>query len=381
MVFSFAYDIIKLEVYMFDKAIEVLKLIEKKGFKAYIVGGYVRDIYLSLNASDIDIATSATPKDLVKIFGKNVSIDENYGSTKLNYKNYWFDITTFRRDIKYKDSRKPTEIEYVDTIGEDITRRDFTINTLYMDKDGNIIDIYDAKKDINNKVIKCVGNADEKIKEDALRILRAVRFATVLKFKIDKELEKAIKNNLSNLKDLSFHRKKEELNYIFRSSNYEYGISLIHKYKLNKYLDISIPKLKKLKQTSDVLGMWAQISYGEDYPFSRLERETIGKIREMLVYNKIDNYSLYKYGILISLTVGEILGIDKKQVLKSYEELKIHSESDIVLNNLDIANVLGCEPSHKTREILNDIEYKILSNKLNNNKKDIEEYIKKNYGG
>jgi tRNA nucleotidyltransferase (CCA-adding enzyme) len=381
MVFSFAYDIIKLEVYMFDKAIEVLKLIEKKGFKAYIVGGYVRDIYLSLNASDIDIATSATPKDLVKIFGKNVSIDENYGSTKLNYKNYWFDITTFRRDIKYKDNRKPTEIEYVDTIGEDITRRDFTINTLYMDKDGNIIDIYDAKKDINNKVIKCVGNADEKIKEDALRILRAVRFATVLKFKIDKELEKAIKNNLSNLKDLSFHRKKEELNYIFRSSNYEYGISLIHKYKLDKYLDISISKLKKLKQTSDVLGMWAQISYGEDYPFSRLERETIGKIREMLVYKKIDNYSLYKYGILISLTVGEILGIDKKQVLKSYEELKIHSESDIVLNNLDIANVLRCEPSHKTREILNDIEYKILSNKLNNNKKDIEEYIKKKYGG
>ena len=364
---------------MFDKAIEVLKLIEKKGFKAYIVGGYVRDIYLSLNASDIDIATSATPKDLVKIFGKNVSIDENYGSTKLNYKNYWFDITTFRRDIKYKDSRKPTEIEYVDTIGEDITRRDFTINTLYMDKDGNIIDVFDAKKDINNKVIKCVGNANEKIKEDALRILRAIRFATVLNFKIDRDLEKAIKSNLSNLKDLSFHRKKEELNYIFRSSNYEYGISLIHKYRLDKYLELS--KLKKLKQTSDVLGMWAQISYGEDYPFSRLERETIGKIREMLVYNKIDNYSLYKYGILISLTVGEILGIDKKQVLKSYEELKIHSESDIVLNNLDIANILGCEPSYKTREILSDIEYKILSNKLNNTKKDLEDYIKKNYGG
>ena len=364
---------------MFDKAIEVLKLIEKKGFKAYIVGGYVRDIYLSLNASDIDIATSATPKDLVKIFGKNVSIDENYGSTKLNYKNYWFDITTFRRDIKYKDNRKPTEIEYVDTIGEDITRRDFTINTLYMDKDGNIIDVFEAKKDINNKVIKCVGNANEKIKEDALRILRAIRFATVLNFKIDRDLEKAIKSNLSNLKDLSFHRKKEELNYIFRSSNYAYGISLIHKYRLDKYLELS--KLKKLKQTSDVLGMWAQISYGEDYPFSRLERETIGKIREMLVYNKIDNYSLYKYGILISLTVGEILGIDKKKVLKSYEELKIHSESDIVLNNLDIAKVLKTEPSHKTKEILSDIEYKILSNKLDNTKKDIEDYVKKKYGG
>ena len=364
---------------MFEKAIEVIKLIEKKGFKAYIVGGYVRDIYLSINSSDIDIATSATPKDLIKIFKKNVIIDEKYGSTKLNYKNVCFDITTFRRDIKYKDNRKPTEIEYVDTIGEDLNRRDFTINTLYMDKDGNIIDVLNAKKDINNKVIKCVGNADAKLKEDALRILRAIRFATVLNFKIDKDLERAIKKNLSNLKALSFHRKKEELNYIFRSNNYEYGISLINKYKLDKYLEIS--RLKKLKQTSDVLGMWAQISYSDNYPFSRLERETIEKIREMLVYNKIDNYSLYKYGILISLTVGEILGIDKKKILKSYEELSIHSEEDIVFDNLDIAGMLGREPSYKTKQILNDIEYKILSNKLKNNEKELKEYIIKNYGG
>ncbi len=364
---------------MFEKAIEVLKIIEKKGFKAYIVGGYVRDIYLSLNASDIDIATSATPKDLIKIFKKNIIIDENYGSTKLTYKNTCFDITTFRRDIKYKDNRKPTEIEYVDSIGEDLNRRDFTINTLYMDKDGNIIDILNAKKDINNKIIRCVGNADEKIKEDSLRILRAIRFATVLNFKIDKELEHAIKKNLSSLKSLSFHRKKEELNYIFRSPNYEYGISLIIKYKLDKYLEIS--NLKKLKQTSDVLGMWSQIKYCDEYPFSRLERESISKIREMLIYNKIDNFSLYKYGILISLTVGEILGIDKKKILKDYEELSIHSEKDIVFDNLDIAGILGREPSYKTKEILNDIEYKILSNKLKNNEKVLKEYIINNYGG
>ena len=364
---------------MFEKAIEVIKLIEKKGFKAYIVGGYVRDIYLSLNASDIDIATSATPMDLVKIFKKNVIIDEKYGSTKLNYKNCCFDITTFRRDIKYKDNRKPTKIEYVDNIGEDLNRRDFTINTMCMDKDGNIIDVFNAKKDINSKLIKCVGNSDEKIKEDSLRILRAIRFATILNFKLEKELEKAIKKNASNLKSLSFHRKKEELNYIFRSKNYEYGISLLSKYRLDKYLDIS--GLKHIKQTSDVLGMWAQIKYGEDYPFSRLEKETINKIREMLIYNKIDNYSLYKYGILISLTVGEILGIDKKNILKGYDELKIHSESDIVYNNFDISKILNCEPSHKTKLILNDIEYKILSNELDNNKKSIEEYVIKKYGG
>ena len=104
---------------MFENAIEVLKLIEKKGFKAYIVGGYVRDIYLSNTSTDIDICTSAKPKDLVKIFKKKVIIDEKYGSVKLEYKNSCFDITTFRKDIKYKDNRRPSEIEYVDLLEED----------------------------------------------------------------------------------------------------------------------------------------------------------------------------------------------------------------------------------------------------------------------
>ena len=128
-------------------------------------------------------------------------IEEKYGSTKLNYKNYYFDITTFRRDIVYKDNRRPSKIEYVDDISEDLERRDFTINTMCMDKDGNIIDLFNAKKDINDKVIRTVSDADKKIKEDSLRILRAIRFATILNFRIDKDLEKAIIKNIKNIED------------------------------------------------------------------------------------------------------------------------------------------------------------------------------------
>ena len=268
---------------MFDKAIEVIKLIEKKGFKAYIVGGYVRDIYLSINSTDIDICTSAKPMDLVKIFKKNIIIDEKYGSVKLEYKKYYFDITTFRKDIQYKDNRRPSEIEYVDDLESDLDRRDFTINTMCMDSNGNIIDLFNAKKDIADRIIKAVGDPYKKIEEDSLRILRAVRFACTLNFKIEKNLEKAIKKNIKSIINLSFHRKKEELNYIFRSNNYENGINIIHKYKMDKYLGI---KFNNLKKTSDVLGMWAQIKYSDEYPFSRLEKETIKKIRELLIYGK-----------------------------------------------------------------------------------------------
>lgn len=364
---------------MFKSAIKVLKMIEKHGFKAYIVGGYVRDIYLSVNAGDIDIATNATPKDLVDIFKKNITTKDEYGSTKLKYKNYFFDITTFRRDIKYSDNRRPSEIEYVASLEEDLIRRDFTINTMCMDKDGNIIDLYNAKKDINDKLIKTIRDSKEVIKEDALRILRAVRFACILNFRIDKELDLAIRKYAKNVKDLSYNRKKEELNLIFRSDNYEYGISLLKEYKLDEYLEIS--NLDNIIKTSDVLGVWSMINYSSNYPFSKLEKETIKNIKEMTLYGKIDNYSLYKYGNIISLTVSEILGLDKKEVLKMYSNLPIYEEKNIKINKLEISKLLNRKIDNKIKDIIKDIEYKILSNELKNRRYDIKKYILKNYGG
>ena len=192
-----------------------MKLIEKNGFKVYIVGGYVRDIYLSIESTDIDMCTSAKPKDLVKIFKSNIIIDEKYGSTKLTYKNYCFDITTFRKDIKYKDNRRPSEIEYVDDLKEDLNRRDFTINTICMDKDGNIIDLLNGISDLERKVIKTVADANKSFQDDGLRILRAIRFATVLNFELSSKVELAIDNNKDLLKNLSYERKKYELDHIF----------------------------------------------------------------------------------------------------------------------------------------------------------------------
>ena len=364
---------------MFDNAIKVLKMIEKKGFKAYIVGGYVRDIYLSIDSTDIDICTNAKPKDLIKIFKKNIIIDENYGSVKLEYKNNVFDITTFRKDIVYKDNRRPSEIEYVDDLETDLERRDFTINTMCMDSDGNIIDTFNAKKEINEKVIKSVGEPIKKLQEDSLRILRAIRFACILNFKIDKHLEKAIKKNAKLLNNLSYQRKKQELNHIFRSDNYEYGLKLIHKYKLEKFLGIS--KINKIKKSSDVLGMWAQIEFSSDYPFSNIEKNTINSIKNLLIYGKIDSFALYKYGSIISLTVAEIKGIDKKQVLDEYDKLPIHNKDDIKIKPMEICELLTISPGRKIMEILSDIEYKILTREINNKNEELKKYIFINYGG
>ena len=171
---------------MYNTAIKLLKMINEKGFVSYIVGGYPRDLYLDRPSADVDICTSATPKDLKEIFGDIMLPDVQYGSVTVVLNNIRFEITTFRKEIKYENNRLPVEIKYIDNLLEDLKRRDFTINTLCIDSNGTMLDLMNGKEDINNKVIKMVGNPRLRLKEDSFRILRAIRFATILNFKPSK---------------------------------------------------------------------------------------------------------------------------------------------------------------------------------------------------
>ncbi|MBQ9319152.1 MAG: hypothetical protein IJR82_05945 [Bacilli bacterium] len=243
---------------------EVLEILISSGFKAYIVGGYVRDYLLGIKSNDYDICTNAKENDLKKLF--NV-IDSNYGSCKVEYRNHLFEITTFRKDLNYLNHRKPEQIIFVDNLGEDLVRRDFTINTICMDKDNNIIDLLNARDDLQAKIIKVVGNTEEKMKEDALRILRAIRFATILNFSLDSQLYESIKKYGYLVKNLSYYRRRQELDKIFTSNNIEYGIKLIKELNLAKYLEIRTD----FKITS-LMGIWAQIN-NFNYPFTKEEKQ------------------------------------------------------------------------------------------------------------
>ena len=162
---------------MLDTSIEILKKIEESSFKAYIVGGFVRDYILNIPSIDVDICTNATPKELLEIFD-NAIPNEEYGSVRVVYKKVTFEITTFRKETKYVGHRKPMEIEYIDDLKQDLLRRDITINTLCMNSNGEIIDVLGVMQDLKNRVIKVVGDANKKLEEDSLRILRCIRFAT-----------------------------------------------------------------------------------------------------------------------------------------------------------------------------------------------------------
>ena len=217
---------------MYEDAIKILKKINKK-YISYIIGGYPRDLYIGNINTDIDITTSATKEQLKEIFKDYEIIDRGFGSIILKYNNNQFEITTFRKEIGYTKNRFPKKIEYVNTLEEDLKRRDFVINTLCIDENGEYVDLLGARKDIDNKIIRCVGNSDIKIEEDILRSLRAIRFATILNFKLDEELKQSIKKYSYLLDNLSNKRKEEELNKILSNKNKEYGISLLKELEIN----------------------------------------------------------------------------------------------------------------------------------------------------
>lgn len=361
---------------MLKNSLEIIKKIELLGYEAYIVGGMTRDYYMKKDSYDVDICTSATPKDLMKIFEDAKLPKEQYGAVTLYYKGVRYEITTFRRELKY-ENRRPVELEYTTNFHDDIKRRDFTINTLCMNSNGEIIDIFNGKKDIDDKVIKTVGDANEKFKEDPLRMLRAVRFATSLKFKLDKSVIEAIKTNIHLLNNISYYRKKEELNKIFASINSKYGIKLLCSLNMDKYLELE--KLNKVKITADILGIWAQLNVLDKYPFTKLEMDTIYSILEILQNKKLSKYEVYKYGLYNSTIAGEILGINKKNVLKLDKNLPIHSRKEICISTKEICEILNKKPDKWIKELYDDLEYKIIYLKLKNEILKLKEYIIKTY--
>lgn len=210
--------------------IELVDLFERYGFQLYLVGGSTRDYLLNIPLSDMDLVSDATP-DEVKEFLENADYTfARFGSVKFIYKGVKFDLTTFRKEAGYVDSRHPNVVLFTKDIKEDYPRRDITINALYLDKDLNVIDFVNGVADLNNKVIKMVGDPEIRIKEDPLRIVRIYRFKLDLDFSIDTELEKVIANNKELLHQLRKEKILEEIRKCHHQSELK---SILEKFDIN----------------------------------------------------------------------------------------------------------------------------------------------------
>ena len=186
-----------------SSAEKILRILEENGYEAYVVGGCVRDSILGRRPDDWDITTSASPEQVKGLFRKTVDTGLQHGTVTVLMDKEGFEVTTYRVDGDYEDGRHPKEVMFTSSLEEDLKRRDFTINAMAYHPDRGLVDLFHGLEDMENQVIRCVGNPMERFQEDALRILRAVRFSAQLGFTIEENTREGIRSLAPNLKNVS----------------------------------------------------------------------------------------------------------------------------------------------------------------------------------
>lgn len=211
------------------KADFILNKLKEKGFEGFIVGGCVRDLILGNTPKDYDITTNAKPNEIINTFKdyKTILTGIKYGTVTVVIDKTPFEITTYRKENEYINNRKPKSVEFLSSIDEDLYRRDFTINSMAYNNDKKLIDLYDGLNDIKKGIIRAIGNKDEKFEEDAIRILRAYRFAGRYGWEIEKETKKSMIKNMNLLNNIAKERIIPELKEIFESGMDIYDMDFI----------------------------------------------------------------------------------------------------------------------------------------------------------
>ena len=217
----------------------ILNRLASKGYESYLVGGSVRDALLNRPVHDWDIATSAKPVEVASLFPKTVLTGEKFGTVTVVLPECSVEVTTFRTEGNYADGRHPDEVEFVSSINEDLSRRDFTINAIAKSIDGELIDPFGGVSDIEQGIIRCVGGPNTRFSEDALRMYRAIRFSAELGFEIEKETLHAIYANTGLAKNVSSERIRVELEKTLMSQNPEVIGEMIRIGLLGRYITVS----------------------------------------------------------------------------------------------------------------------------------------------
>jgi len=352
---------------------DILNELEAHGFEAYIVGGFVRDNVLGRLSVDADIITNASPFEVISIFNKYVvKVYEKYGAVKIKINNKIFDITTYRKELSYNNG-KPNNILFIRDVKEDLVRRDFSINTLCMDKEGNIVDYLGVMDDFKIKIIKTVRDTNLVLREDPSRIIRALRFYSEFDFSLDSSIHKYILENKSEISKISYTKRKQELDKLFSSGNSIKFFNYIKKYELEEYLGISVNSYVEVKSS---FGVWAQLEVDSNYNFSKSEKLKINNIRTLLNKGIIEKYDIYKYGLDVSLIVASILNIDVDKIKFLYTNIKIKSIIDINITGGEICSILNIKPSKLISEYLEKLEVEIVNGRLDNSYQEIVNKLK-----
>ncbi|WP_113928631.1 CCA tRNA nucleotidyltransferase [Bacillus sp. P14.5] len=384
---------------IFQRALPVLKKLEEAGYQAYFVGGSVRDLLLNRTTNDIDIATSALPEQVKEVFPKTIDVGIEHGTVVAVYNKIPYEITTFRSEDNYKDHRRPESVTFITSLKEDLQRRDFTINAMAMDSTGEIHDPFRGREDLKEKVIRTVGDADERFKEDALRMMRAVRFMSQLNFKIETETIKSIENNRNTLKYIAVERISAEFEKLVSAPYKRSSFNILEETKLYEYL----PELKEEVVMSaaalpiDHLSneqMWLLLNYltkprsGFLDPW-RLPAKKMKYITKAIAFlcerkeSEWDSYRLYHAGVSMAVDVERVYQVlntsdgktDESCLKDLHDALPIKSRAELELSGNDLMKWTGKTGGPWIKDIIEKTERAVIEGEIPNQNSSIREWL------
>ncbi|MCQ9620212.1 CCA tRNA nucleotidyltransferase [Weissella cibaria] len=378
----------------FVAALPILETIEAAGFEAYFVGGSVRDTLLGKPIHDVDIATSAYPEEVKALFERTADTGIEHGTVMILDHGQGYETTTFRTESTYTDFRRPDEVTFVRSLAEDLKRRDFTVNAFALTKDGEIIDMFDGLSDMENHVLRAVGEAEERFHEDALRMMRAVRFAAQLDFKIEAATLQAIKDNAPLLANIAIERTNVEFTKLLQGKAARYGLLEMIATNLNQYMpglevvDIDLIGYAELladAQPQNDVAAWTLLVFElgltpEDaVVFLKKWKQSNDMVKTIKASIKLLNklrlgdvaaWDLYEAGNAIDnvLAVAKLseLVVDVAGLKSRYEDLKIKNKGELAFNGGNLTKELGMQPGPLFGKILATLEQKVVAGDLNN---------------
>lgn len=227
---------------------DVLRKLLESGFQCFFVGGCVRDELMDRPIHDMDIATSASPEQVISLFERTVPTGIQHGTVTVLMEDYQFEVTTFRKESSYADHRRPLSVQFVDDITEDLQRRDFTMNAIARDINGVLMDPFHGREDIEAGLIRCVGNASERFDEDALRMMRGIRFASIFGFRPVKSMWRGLLAGRDKLSYIAMERIRAELERFVLGPHPLRGLALLDRSGLLHYTKVPVPSINDIRK-------------------------------------------------------------------------------------------------------------------------------------
>lgn len=389
----------------FQRALPILQQIEAHGYEAYFVGGSVRDTLLGKAIADVDIATSAFPAEIKEIFPKTIDTGIKHGTVTVMQQGIGYEVTTFRTESGYQDFRRPDHVTFVRSLKKDLQRRDFTINALAVRADGLVIDEFDGLTDLANQTIRAVGNADERFHEDALRMMRAVRFASQLGFDITTDTYVSLLHNAELLQKIAVERIHTEFEKMMLSPNWLIGWKLFVATGLIKntpffkdYLTDNYPKFVATQQPlMDEAAIWTLLGEGFSLTLAQQQQllhswksanEVIADSQHTLAFSRLlqtnpqpDASQLYQVDATIIerlATIWPILQLDADftQLAIHYQNLPIKNRHELAIDGQTLIQKLGLKPGPEIGQWLDQAEHAVVMGEVVNRNEALIEWIK-----